>query len=1249
MAGHLSIRIPWKDNGYSGLVCDKPCYNNACLRLKNIAESRDDARETELAGQPMRGHEAELPCISEGGAFMSPDKYIRITEHPYKKNNSKSHGHFLETELHYPPFSLPARPFGWTMLRKGNEHNDDNISHLTAMYNIDYDPNREPDLGFNTNWVQDADNQRAIFERFYRNITPRKSLVVPYAKQVPFIEDAKRVIMGIGFVDSVTPPPEHNHTNAGKLRSILWETMIGHSIRSERTDGFLLPYREMMTYAEENPGFDMRSITVFAEDDFFDEFSFASERLSYDAVISVLLQSIKALNVIKNCIPGNWDECIAWANARLTEVWKDRGAFPGAGMMLYTMNFNLGILIAEEVKDQLGKNDSFIEKLEAAIAEPKKYLSPEVAASIGKTEREAFIKLNGERKALFWLLSRFSLTTYQALALFNRRYTTIGYNGKIREHEVYIGCSDAEMLSNPYIVFEKTRLLEKDFHVPLRSVDMAVFPPKEVIKSDPLPEPSCVSAANDERRIRAIAVSVLERQTENGHTVYPQNNMITDINELPLDPYCSVSGDIVDALAEFFVPEIVPIETKNGGIAYQLVRIQEYDDVIRASVKKRINAVRHKITENWDKIVNDAFNKDKPIKEITNAVEREREEKARTEKIAILKELAEARLSVLLGGAGTGKTTLLALLCKSEQIKNGGVLLLAPTGKARVRMSQAMHQQEVNFDAKTVAQFLIQNERYNFATMRYHLSNKDAADVPNTVIIDECSMLTEEMFGALLQALKKAQRIIFVGDPKQLPPIGAGRPFVDLVRHLNNNIPVFPRVGKSYGELTITRRQQNTDGTERFDTTLAKWYSGDEAELDNEVFALLQANQCGKNVSFKMWKTPDELEPLIFETVKEETGMDSVDDIDGFDFSLGGYANGEWMNFGSSADSVKKIEDWQILSSYRNDPQLGTSTINRYIHQRYRVDVSGKSAYRKQGTKNILGTDGIVYGEKVINIRNQTRKKPWEGYPNDEDCQNYVANGEVGIVERVWAKPKAKANTHQIRFSSQPNHSYNWASSVSEEGNNDLELAYALTVHKAQGSEFGRVILVLGEPSILISKEMLYTAITRQKERLVILYNTEAYHLRNYSSMEYSDIARRFTSLFEPPDIVEYRKRFYEKGLIHKTARGELVRSKSEVIIADALFDKKIEYDYEKPLDLGEDGIKSPDFTIEDVESGTLFFWEHCGMMTDEGYLRRWETKRAIYEKHGIIEGENLIVTEDKPDGSIDSQAIRVLIEQYLL
>lgn len=1241
MAQHLSIRVPWKDNGYDGLVCNKPCYNNACLRLANIAESRNDVLEMQLAGCPMKGHEVDLPCISEGGAFMSAVSHTKVTIHPYKRNNSKSHGHFRETELVYPPYSLPARPFGWTMLRKGGDLNNENISRLAQMYNIKYDQKREPDLGFSTNWVQDADNQRAIFKQFYRNVSLHKSLVIPYAKQVPFIEDAKRVVMGIGYVEKVVPPPEHKHTDEGELRSILWETMIGHSIRNERKNGFLFPYREMMDYAVEHSDFDIRTVTVFAEDDYFDEFSFASEQLSYDAVISVLLQTVKALGIIKQCIPGNWDECIAWAYARLDEVWKDRGAFPGTGIMLYVMGFQHGILIAEYVKDSLKENESFIFRLEQTISEPQKYLSPELATSIGKTEQNALVKLSDERKSMFWLLSRFSLTLTQAFALFNRGYSYNYYNGKAHYQDVQINCSDVEILKNPYLIFEKTRLLKPEFQVPLRSVDMAVFPPKRIQNKDPLPEPSFVATVNDERRIRAITVGILELQTIYGHTVYPQNKLTADINDLSLDPNCSVNSDILNSLNDFFCAEIVPIEMKNGGTAYQLARIKEFDDIIRQSVDKRVNSPnRHQVAEDWDSIVNEAFDKTKSLQMITDINEREREAKARQEKSAVLKELAEARLSVLVGGAGTGKTTLLALLCKSPQVQNGGVLLLAPTGKARVRMSQAMHLQGVRFNARTVAQFLIQNGRFDSKTMRYQLSAMESKDVPNTVIVDECSMLTEEMFGALMQALKKAQRIIFIGDPKQLPPIGAGRPFVDLVNYLQKDIPTFPRVGRSFGGLTITRRQQNDDGTERFDSMLAEWYSDTDNELDSDIFMKLQSNSCGENIAFKSWNTAEELEQLIFETVAEEAGMKDIDDIDGFDLSLGGVPNGQWMNFGSNP---QKIEEWQILSAYRSNPEIGTATINRYIHQRYRVEEHAESAYKKQSTKCILGTDGIMFGDKVICVRNQSNK----GYP-ESNCQNYVANGEVGVVERIWQKPKDKTNMHHIRFSSQPKHSYKWKSAMSDEGASELELAFALTVHKAQGSEFGKVILVLGEPSALLSKELLYTAITRQKQRLVILYNAEAYRLRNYSSMEYSDIARRFTNLFDLPEIIEHKRNFYEAGLIHRTARGELVRSKSEVIIADALFDKGIDYEYEKELYLNEDGIKSPDFTIDDAESGIKFYWEHCGMMSDETYNRRWQAKRMVYEKHGIVEGKNLIVSYDKADGSIDSQEIRILISKHL-
>lgn len=237
--------------------------------------------------------------------------------------------------------------------------------------------------------------------------------------------------------------------------------------------------------------------------------------------------------------------------------------------------------------------------------------------------------------------------------------------------------------------------------------------------------------------------------------------------------------------------------------------------------------------------------------------------------------LAEARLSVLVGGAGTGKTTLLSVLCKNDDIKNDGILCLSPTGKARVKMEQAFKKQGLECEAKTVAQFLLKTGNFNFWTMNYQLSNKLPEEVPKTVIIDECSMLTEEMFGALLQALSKAKRIILVGDPNQLPPIGTGKPFVDLVNKLSENLSEnkFPRVGKSFGELTITRRQTVKAAKKRLDLELAQWYSNSYRNLDEDVFSALSENS-DEHIAFKEWQTEEELNSLLFETLSEELGME---------------------------------------------------------------------------------------------------------------------------------------------------------------------------------------------------------------------------------------------------------------------------------------------------------------------------------------------------------------------------------------
>ena len=116
------------------------------------------------------------------------------------------------------------------------------------------------------------------------------------------------------------------------------------------------------------------------------------------------------------------------------------------------------------------------------------------------------------------------------------------------------------------------------------------------------------------------------------------------------------------------------------------------------------------------------------------------------------------------------------------------------------------------------------------------------------------------------------------------------------------------------------------------------------------------------------------------------------------------------------------------------------------------------------------------------------------------------------------------------------------------------------------------------------------------------------------------------------------------------TRKGIAVRSNSEVIIADLLYSKQIDFEYERPLDLGGDR-KLPDFTITDGDTGESYYWEHLGMLQRPSYRKKWEAKKAWYTAHGILDeaaggGENgtLITTRDGDDGSISSAAIEELI-----
>ena len=1253
---HISVRVPWHDNGWNGSVCKNPKFNTACLKLQNISDSKDEKAEEAVKGLSLENLIAKKvrfpPCVNERATFMADFDFLQDKQHPYVKTSPQTHGHFRPTPLRHPPYALAALPFRW-MLR------DEVFENFINQFPLDeVSQDLEPELPFESAWFQDHRNHRVLLNCFWNHVRTEESLVFIYAKQVPLVEDTgRRVLIGVGRVKRIGDLTEHvyNGPPGDKLRSLLWERMVVHSIRPGFEDGFLLPYHEAMAKSDEGRAFDPAEVVAFAPEDRFIEFSYATEHVGNDAAISALLEMRGALHRCSDLFGYASYPCEQWIDRELGRIWNKRGPFPGLGAVLSAMGVGMGNFIAQALLDKVGEEANPWPAWFRTLSNPDAALPPELSRHIDITIAKAWNRMSDGRRAFLELLSRMDLTQDQATLLVSPEDRA----------DKGISLTDEDITANPYLVYEATRLSGQP--VSIGVVDRGMFPNAKLRKAFPIPEPSLVKTVVDVRRLRALTIRNLEVAAQNGDTLRPRDDVVSDLRQGTKDQEeqkAQITADLLGvAEDEVFENEIRIAKMADDRPAYQLERLGKAGDLIRSTVEKRILAKRHNLNVNWRKELN-TFLKKSQEGLPNDPEERERENAARAEKTAALEELAASRFSVLIGRAGTGKTTLLSVLCAQSEISRDGVLLLAPTGKARVRMEDIARQAGIkNYRAFTLAQHLSRTGRYDGNTQRYFMKGERGERVAKTVIVDECSMLTEEMMAALIESLIGVVRLIFVGDNRQLPPIGAGRPFVDIVARLKrDDFPADkPHIALNFAELMIPRRQEGAG--ERDDLLLASWFgSGETSAGDDQVFDILSGKRKSQTVEFVPWDTPDELETMLPGILSKVLQFDpKLEEWQAFGISLGGIADrgSIWFNltYGNRKGSGIAAEDWQILSPVRQKP-WGVDTLNRFIHTHYK-GLQIEQAHRPNGYRKIpkpKGDQQIIYGDKVINNRNWSVPKS-RMFPPRPDSTGYLANGEIGIVvgHRWTNKRNWKPENLEIEFSTQRGTSFTfYDSDFKEEGEAGLELAYALTVHKAQGSEFNKVLLILPRSPIMVTRELLYTALTRQKEKVVVLLQGAATDLHRFSSEHYSATACRLTNLFSPPKPMEFKGHFLEERLIHNTTRGELVRSKSEVIIANLLHEKNIDYDYEQELIInGVPQDKFPDFTIEDDDTGVKYVWEHLGMLSDHAYKRRWQEKERWYRDNGILPhkdggGANgtLIISRDDPRGGIDSLYIKKLIEE---
>src|SRR3989454_1839271 len=593
---HITIRVPWHDSGWSGSVCARPLENTSCLILPRIGEGKRDEVETRRAGQRLDQLSAgDLPpCAGERVSFMAPFELTRTMRHPYAESSAETHGHFVPTRFVQPPYSAACVPFRW-MLRGEVEGDPKNSEPgLAERLKLGWTPDREPDLKFDTAWVQERDNQLALLDTFFGALRPEESLCFFYAKRTPLSEQSRRAIVGVGRVLSVGQETEYAYSVANPpLRCVLWERNVGHSIRPGFVDGFLFPYQEALALAAKGEGIDPEEFIAFAPDEHFDAYSYGSELLTHDGAVASLVACVAALHRIRGRIEGPWDAALRWIDAQLNRLWQARGAFPGLGSALsafgYEWGFQHGSLLAYEIeleRERKGGGGNPWELVDAVMEDPARLDGP-MGKLLSSSLRKGWKRLAGERRSLLELLSRCAIRGDQALRFYDAT----------ERRDAGIDTSDAHLLANPYVLFEQDRRSLDP--IAFGAIDRGLFPDEAVRRKSPVPEPSRIDDPADPRRVRALVADLVEEAAAQGHTVLPRGRVIRRARERALQPPCPVGENVLDTSEDSFAPVGARVATRAGEAAYQIDRLVECREIIRREVRGRKKGKPHAAAHGW--------------------------------------------------------------------------------------------------------------------------------------------------------------------------------------------------------------------------------------------------------------------------------------------------------------------------------------------------------------------------------------------------------------------------------------------------------------------------------------------------------------------------------------------------------------------------------------------------------------------------------------------------------------------------
>jgi len=493
-------------------------------------------------------------------------------------------------------------------------------------------------------------------------------------------------------------------------------------------------------------------------------------------------------------------------------------------------------------------------------------------------------------------------------------------------------------------------------------------------------------------RVSAALVFELMHNLGNGHTFIPKDKLSAATDELIGAGYDIIS-DALDALCE--CGDVV-IESIAGVDACYLRHMFESEEYIAERIiKMASHSSDPQLSSN--------------LPDIINEIEQNEDIKFAQKQLEALKIAALSGVMALTGGPGTGKTTTVRGILKIYESLGLKTLLCAPTGRAAKRLAESCM-----CEAATIHRLLGTTPGDEGELIFEH--DEDNPLNADVVIVDESSMLDVLLMRSLLAAMKFGSRLIMVGDADQLPAVGPGNVFSDILR--SEVVPIV--------SLSEIFRQAADSGIVRSAHNVINGVMPDFSEKFPDLFFMRRDS-----------------EEKLAETVAELYGERLPKNM-GIDPSL-----------------------IQVLSPTRKRA-AGTVMLN----ERLRETVNPRSPHKKEKQH---GDFVFRIGDKVMQIRNNYDIM-WKTHDNRFEGIG-VFNGDVGVVRDI----DIERETLTVDFDDK-------LVTYLFEQLSELEPAFAMTVHKSQGSEYHAVILAMTAAAPpLLTRGVLYTAMTRAKNLLVIV------------------------------------------------------------------------------------------------------------------------------------------------------------------